>query len=183
MRVPARFRRRSSSEGQSVVELALILPLLLILFLAVADLARIYTTMMTVESAVREAADFGAWNSSYWEGDPLDPTSNYAKTVEQMVERGCIAARSLPDYDGPDDACVNPTLTITLTEPDGSPGVNCADETRTVPCRVNVNGAYDFHLLLPLSLSIGDVQLGLPAQLSFERTSIFAISDFDIDAP
>ena len=61
------------------------------------------------------------------------------------------------------------------------PGWNCADETRAVPCRVNVTWSYDFHLLLPLSFSIGDVQLGLPAQLTFERTSIFAISDFDID--
>ena len=183
MHVSARFRRRSSTEGQSVVELALILPILLILFLAVADLARIYTTMMTVESAVREAADYGAWNSSNWEGDPAIPTSNYAKTVEQMVERGCIAARSLPDYDGPDDGCVNPTLRIKLTEPNGSDGVNCADEARAVPCRVRVDGSYDFHLLLPLSFSNGDVHLGLPAQLSFERTSIFAISDFDIDTP
>jgi hypothetical protein len=100
-----------------------------------------------------------------------------------MVERGCIAARTLPDYDGPDNGCVNPTLTITLTKPVGSPLANCADKTLAVPCRVNVKGSYDFHLLLPLSFSIGDVHLGLPSQLSFERTSIFAISDFGIDTP
>ena len=174
----ARDRRQ---RGQSIVEFAIVVPLLLIIFLAVADVARVYTSMMTVESAAREAADFGAWNSSYWEGDPLDPTSNYAKTVAAMQERGCIAARTLPDYVGPDTGCTNPVMTIALLEPDGTPGVGCDDETRVVPCRVKVTMSFDFHLLVPLSVDFFGVHVGFPSQLNFTRESIFAIADFDVD--
>jgi Flp pilus assembly protein TadG len=169
------------SRGQSIVEFALILPLLLIMFLAVADLARVYTTMVTVESAAREAADFGAFNSRNWEGDPGDPTSNYAKTLEQMTERACVAARNLPDYAGPDTGCSNPTIAVELQEPDGSVGVNCDDETRPTPCRVVVTLTHDFHLIVPMSVTLFDVTVGFPPTMTFERTSIFAISDFIID--
>ena len=60
-------RRRGRRSGQSVVEFALVLPILVILMLAVVDLARIYTTMLTVESAAREAADFGTFGSQKWD--------------------------------------------------------------------------------------------------------------------
>ncbi len=59
--------------GQSVTEFALIFPLLMITFLAIIDLSRIYTTQLSVESAAREAADYGAYNSSNWIGNPSDP--------------------------------------------------------------------------------------------------------------
>jgi hypothetical protein len=148
------------SRGQSIVEFALILPLLLIMFLA---------------------ADFGAFNSRNWEGDPGDPTSNYAKTLDQMTERACVAARNLPDYAGPDTGCSNPTIAVELQEPDGSVGVNCDDETRPTPCRVVVTLTHDFHLIVPMSVTLFDVTVGFPPTMTFERTSIFAISDFIID--
>ena len=43
--------RRPPASGQSVVEFALVLPILAILMLAIVDLGRIYTTMVSVESA------------------------------------------------------------------------------------------------------------------------------------
>ena len=170
--------RRDGARGQSIVEFALILPLLLILFLAVADLARIYSTMVTIESAAREAADFGAFNSRNWETSPVD---NAALTMSQMRERACIAARNLPDYVGPDDNCTNPQIVIDLQEPDGATGSNCDDETRVDPCRVVVTLTHQFHLIVPLSISIFDVTVGFPSTMTFSRTSIFAISDFIID--
>jgi hypothetical protein len=52
-----------------------------------------------------------------------------------------------------------------------------------VPCNVSVTLAYDFNLIVPLSIPFFGGSLGLPPTLSFERTSTFAISDFEIDEP
>jgi len=57
-------RRRHS--GQSVVEFALVVPVLLLILLAIADFGRMYTSAVAVESAGREAADFGAFDATYW---------------------------------------------------------------------------------------------------------------------
>jgi hypothetical protein len=75
-------------------------------------------------------------------------------------------------------------MTVELLNPDGStPGVNCDDETRAEPCRVAVNLHHDFRLIVPLSLDVFGLHIGFPSTLSFDRKSIFAISDFEIDAP
>ena len=48
-----RFRRsgKARERGQSLVEFALIAPIMLFMMVAIVDLSRIYTTMLTVESA------------------------------------------------------------------------------------------------------------------------------------
>jgi hypothetical protein len=188
-------RVHEGQRGQSIVEFALIVPLILIIFLAVADFARIYTTMMTVESAAREAADFGAWKSSYWQTSPVD---NRTGTVDDMIERACIAARNLPDYEGPDHACVNPTLQYWLVEPDdidpanfdlatlpaeptGADACDIKDRPAGHPCWVIVSLHYDFHLISPMSIDFMGVHVGFPSTIPFDRTSVFAISDFDLD--
>ena len=58
------------SHGQSLVEFALVVPLMALFFVAVADFARLYTTMMTIESAAREAADYGSFSGAYWTDGP-----------------------------------------------------------------------------------------------------------------
>ena len=63
-------RRRSHgggfSAGQSVVEFALVFPLMLLLVVAVADFGRLYVSAIAVEDAAREAADFGAFTTTNW---------------------------------------------------------------------------------------------------------------------
>lgn len=167
------------------MELALVLPILLFLFLGIADLARVYTTMLTVEAAAREAADFGTLYPWYWQGDPADPTSNYAKTVDGMTERACLAARNLPDYVGPDDNCSNPAFGFALdATPAGVSEAQCHQVPRgSIPCNVVVTLHYDFQLIVPVSIPFFGGSLGLPSTLSFDRQSVFAISDFEIDEP
>lgn len=53
---------KRSARGQSLVELALTLPLLLIILVGVIDLGRVYFTYMTVVNASREGARYGAAN-------------------------------------------------------------------------------------------------------------------------
>jgi len=163
-----------SRRGQSLVEFALVVPLMLIFFVAVSDLARLYTTMTTIESAAREAADYGSFDSSYWTDEP--------GVRQQMTHRACLAASNLPDYVGTTDSvaatCTNPTVTIDLIQPGAGP---CADSVREPPCRVRATLAYEFHLILPLHIDLGGGQsFGFPDQLSFERTSTFAMTDLQL---
>jgi hypothetical protein len=112
-----------------------------------------------------------------------------------MSERACIAAKNLPDYEGPDDACVNPSLDYWLVDPDDidpadiditnmpAEPTDCDLDERPVghPCLVVVNLHYDFHLITPMNLDLFGTHIGFPSTIPFDRTSVFAISDFELD--
>ncbi len=164
------------ARGQSLVEFALVLPIVLLLLVGVADMARVYTTMITVESAAREAADFGSYGSNNWSAD------NRASTLAAIEERACVASRHLTDYDGTRTTCSNPTVTTTLLLPGGAPATESSgcDQADRVggPCRVQVDLDYTFDLIVPIALDINGVRYGFPESLTFRRTAIFANSDF-----
>ena len=178
---------RSRSRGQSIVELALVVPILMFLFLAIADFGRIFATMLTVEAAAREAADFGTLYPWQWDPDnPAPPdTPNATTTIAGMTQRACVATSSLPGYVGAPDhsTCTNPTVTIVL---DDSPKVvpdACHQVPReAIPCNVVVTLEYDFQLIVPLNINFFGTTLGFPSTLSFDRVSTFAISDFELDS-
>jgi Flp pilus assembly protein TadG len=101
---------RRDDGGQSLVEFALILPVLLVLLVGLFDLGRAVTLSETMNAAVREGARFaivhGATSSS-----PLGPstfTSSSAATdnaITAVVRRHATG--------------VNSTLTIVVSWPDG----------------------------------------------------------------
>jgi hypothetical protein len=173
-----------------VVEFALVLPIMVVLLLAIVDFARIYTTMMTVESAAREAADYGTTlGAGKWDagmvGMPRDGT------VTEMKRRACIASSNLPDYEDPDDpstgACTNPSFDFCMTVPEtgvcGTPDDSCVDPLRPVPCTVTVTLTYDFHLFAPFNINILGRQIGLPATIEVVRDSTYAMTDIDLATP
>ena len=175
---------RWSERGQSVVEFALVLPLMLIILLAVVDLARVYTTLMSVESAAREAADFGTtMGAGRWTaGAPMDGT------VAEMQRRACIAASDLADYEDPDNdpttGCTNPSFSYCMTASAGgpceAPAAGCDDPLRTTPCTVTVTMRHRFGLIAPMGIDFFGVHLGLPGSLTFERDSTYAMTDIDL---
>ena len=165
---------------------------MVILMVAILDLARVYTTMLSVESAAREAADYGTTlGAGKWQtGPPMDGT------VAEMQRRACVAASNLPDYEDPDDdpatGCTNPSFAYCMTMSSGGtctypvdPTAQtppCDDPLRDPPCTVTVTLTHDFQLLAPLSFDFFGVQLGLPTTLTFDRDSTFAMTDIDVAA-
>jgi hypothetical protein len=165
--------------------LAFILPVLLILLVGMADFARLIATSISIESAAREAADYGTLYPWLWDGDPTDPTSNHAKTVTEMQKRVCLASSRLPDYVGPDDSCTNPAFSYDLdASTAGVPEADCASIPRaSIPCDVRVTLTYVFRVIVPLNFRVLDFQIGFPSTVTITRSSVFAISDFAIDGP
>lgn len=166
------------------------------MLLGILDLSRVFTSMMTVESAAREAADYGAWQSANWQGDVSDPDSNRYKTEAGMKARACTAARNLVDFEGTHLYCTNPAIDIDLLDENGNSAIDaggtvladCDKASRGAgpidpgPCRVKVDLVYTFDLIVPVGIDFFGTHLGLPQQVTFTRTSIFAMSDFSIDA-
>jgi len=190
-------RHTSAAGGQSLVEFALMLPIVVFLMIGIVDLGRIYTTMLSVESAAREGADYGAFGSYKWDAGTFNVPPN--GVVAQMERRACTAASDLQDFAGTDtdldgttfETCTNPTFSYELSGNKGNnwsvydPTVGpwqpkpCDDDTRNPPCWVRVTMEYDFELLVPFHIEIFGLQLGLPDTLTFTRTSIFAMTDIE----
>jgi len=169
----ARFQR-----GQSLVEFALLVPLMLLLAVAVVDLGRLFTSAIGVESAAREAADYGAmqgkasWAPANYTQDP----ATYTPFEKDIRTRACTAASTLSDYAGDppgtaDMNCSNPSFTYDI-----EPGLGTSDCSLRLefddPCIVHVTMTYDFHMFLDF--------LPLPPTLNLVRESRFAISDLGL---
>lgn len=178
--------RLIASRGQSLVEFALVVPLMLIVLLAVLDFARIYTTMMSVESAAREAADYGTTlGAGKWQaGAPV------IGTVREMERRACVASRNLPDYRDPDGnpatGCANPQFDYCLTASVGgtcgpvNPAAGCENPLRSDPCTVTVTLTHEFKLFAPFNIEVSGIRIGLPSTITFQRDSTFAMTDIDL---
>ena len=78
-----------------MVELALVLPLILIMALAVFDFARAFTASITIEAAAREGADFGGLYPWHWKD-----VASADVTRANIETRACSAASTLSDYVG-----------------------------------------------------------------------------------
>ena len=95
---------RRRPRGQSLVEFALILPILLTMLGAVVDVARMYQGWITLEGAARDAAEYAA---------TFDATSGAATTDAQRII--CTQTASLSGFAAPagnPTACTSPTVTI-----------------------------------------------------------------------
>jgi hypothetical protein len=178
-----------SLHGQAVTEFALVIPLLLLLMLAVGDLGRVYTSLVAVEAAAREAADLGAFLPSNWNTD-LSP-SNPSQAVVKMEQAACSSAAQshLEGYAEPAGTvnhatCTNPSMTCTI-EQQGQTPVDCAsyvggiggcgDTATDPPCVVHVALTYEFDTLVRAPF--------LPASITFTRDARFAVSGLSTGAP
>jgi PKD repeat protein len=96
----SRLRRRPRTRGQSLVEFALVLPLLLIFLATVLDLGRIYYANISLLNAAREGA-FQASKTpdSYQSGQPCNTTTNLIVCRVQLESKGSMVEVATADID------------------------------------------------------------------------------------
>lgn len=101
----SRRQRPNRRRGQSLVEFALILPILLTMVGAAVDLARLYQGWITLEGATRDAAEYAATTTS---------TSAAATTEAQRIV--CTQTATLSGFAAPPGSptsCTSPSVTVT----------------------------------------------------------------------
>ncbi len=97
-----KIARNETSAGQSITELAVILPLLLLILAGVLDLGRAYFAYVTIVNAAREGARYGAENpgaadiSSHAKNEAQGSIINPSQlTVAVSFPNGCTAGNPI----------------------------------------------------------------------------------------
>lgn len=147
---PAGNGRVARARGQSLVELAILLPIILTLVVGGLDLARAYERQLKLQAAVRNATEQVT-------RDVHIPTSQDA--VTQARKWICLAL-DLPA------TCTQVTVTIpAFSTP--------ASATSTTPTAVTLAAAYAFSTLVPyplLTSATGTITLRASASYTFIRS-------------
>ena len=109
-----------SARGQAMAEFALVLPIMLMMFIVMADFGRIFAAMITLESATRNAAEAaanlyiaaapGALNAPAPAGDPSYYDALHSKAAQVV----CNDMRGQPNtnYDGATNTCPDMPLVM-----------------------------------------------------------------------
>lgn len=91
-------RARGGAPAQELVELAILIPLLMLIAFGVLDLGRVFHASITIENAAREGARFGTF-------DPFDTAGIVAATQAEAQSSGIDLSSSTITVGCPDGAC------------------------------------------------------------------------------
>jgi hypothetical protein len=129
--IPAVTRR--SHRGQSLVEFALVLPMLLVLLLGIADFGRVFAAGITLEAAARDGAEAAA--QEYVQlvrnkaGGVLD-TTDFGHLHEIAADAVCHEAKALPNQTEASGVCSMPITAVCVH--DGNDPA-CGSEATAAP--------------------------------------------------
>jgi Flp pilus assembly protein TadG len=106
-RAPA--ERRGRKRGQSLVELCLAMPLLLLLLLGTIDIGRVFYYTIQMHNAVREGAGYGAHNPSDTAGMTTRVTNeaSFVTSVSAVCNGTCTGTNG--------QISGNPSVTVSAT--------------------------------------------------------------------
>jgi len=131
----------SRDQGQSLVELALTLPILVFVLLGGADLARAFALQMAVQNGARAGAEAAA--------------IDYTPTASEAEARARDEMGRTPGMNGTD-----PIVTITFAQANGTTA--CVDPPAVAtPCYATVRVRYTFRTITPWPL--------IPNTANFDR--------------
>jgi PKD repeat protein len=152
---PPGSRRRIS--GQSLVEFALVLPIMLLLVLIVLDFGRVYLGYINLQNEARIAANFAANNPDSWTA-PL--------TAKAVADQAAYRNKILNDVKAtncalPVVAGVTTVPTPVFTDQGGNGKTNDLGDT------VSVAITCDFHVITPMISNIVGSNLAVSASAVF----------------
>lgn len=115
-RAPAATRQRKS-HGQSLVELAITLPVVLLMVLFGIDFGRVYLGWVTLNNAVREAANFAAINPTAWSGGGSVAAQNEFDRLitAEAAQINCSLPNPLPDPTFPSGTGIGSPAVVAVT--------------------------------------------------------------------
>ena len=101
-----------SRRGQSLVEFALVLPMLIVLLLGIADFGRVFQAGIVTEAAARSGAESAALERLRNKPDPLAPTDpDYYERLHQIAaQAACAETKVLPNTTYVPDDPSTPTV-------------------------------------------------------------------------
>lgn len=115
------MERRELRRGQSLVEFALILPVLVMLLLGLLDLGRIYFAYVAITDAAGEGVSYGARHARSMDPDALESAikSRASEATKGLVEIGTDQVDVAPDpvAESSDTITVTVTYSSTLITP------------------------------------------------------------------
>jgi Flp pilus assembly protein TadG len=119
--------------GQSLVEFALVLPMLLVLLLGIADFGRVFSAGITMEALTRNSAEAAA--QEYLQLRRATPgseptTAAYDAVIARAQTVACDESKVLPNHAGAGVACEMPIVAACVHDEWGD---HCASPTATPP--------------------------------------------------
>jgi hypothetical protein len=115
----------SERRGQSLVEFALVLPMLLVLLLGIADFGRAFQAGITVEAATRNAAEAAA--QEYLQTVRNGGTPNYAALHLTAAQSVCDELQHLPNSDFSGGLCPTWPVVRVCVHDDEALNTECGD--------------------------------------------------------
>lgn len=128
---------RYREQGQSIVELTLMLPILMLLLLGIIDLGRVFYTYVTMTNAAREGARYGAVH-------PSDNTGIKNRVIQEGTNTAVDLAGS--------------TVNVNCYSSDGSSSISCSDFP-PAGSQVKVTITLNFQLFTTYIFGVGSLSL------------------------
>jgi TadE-like protein len=135
-----RGHRSAAPRGQSLVEFALVLPMLLVLLLGIADFGRVMSQGIVLEAAVRNGAEAAAQELVQLERNKPAGlgADDYARLHEIALEAVCEEAGVLPNQAASGDICSIPYVAVCVHDDAQGDIANCGGEATSAPSECTV---------------------------------------------
>lgn len=152
-----------------MVELALALPVLLLILLVALDFGRVFYSWVVLQNASRIGANFAGLNAEAWEANPdtASTVAEYESLIEDDVERA------------PCDGPTSPPAPVFVDGADTSTAGQTPDTSYDVGDTVKVSLNCAFHPLTPFIWAVvgEDVQVGASTEFRIRSGDIAGLNN------